>query len=58
MFALIFISLQFEDHVPLASALIEEPAWMVLSQTVNMALHACVREDLTALCARNIFLMT
>lgn len=55
---LIFISKQLEDHVPLASALMEEPAWMGLSQTVNMGLHVCVCEDLTASCARNIFQMT
>lgn len=52
------IGVKFEDHVPLASALMEEPAWMGLSQTVNMALHVCVCRDLTASCARNIFRMT
>lgn len=52
------ISSQFEDHVPLISALMEEPVWMGLSQTVNMGLHVCVCQDLTASCARNIFRMT
>lgn len=57
-FYFLIFGLQLEDHVPLASALMEEPAWMGLSQTVNMGLHVCVCEDLTASCARNIFQMT
>lgn len=54
----LFASSQFEDLVLSACALMEGPVWMVLTPTVNMDLHAYVREDLTALCARNIFLIT
>ncbi|XP_078383153.1 uncharacterized protein LOC144665730 isoform X2 [Oculina patagonica] len=57
-FYFIIYGLKLEDHVHSASALMEGPVWMEITPTVNMDLHVYVREDLTALCARNIFLIT
>ena len=51
----LFPSLQLEDHVLSAPALMEGHVWMGRTPTVNTDLHACACEDLTALCARNIF---
>lgn len=40
--------IQFKDRVLLDFALMEGPAWMGLTPTVNMDLHACVCGNLTA----------